>query len=274
MTTTEFIEGQAGSIAIHRLGGEGPATLIVAHATGFHGQVYRALAYELRQDVTTVALDLRAHGDSDAPSDEAGFAWGGMVDDLLRVVDHVGAETVHGFGHSMGGAALLGAESERPGTFASIFTFEPVVPPTVFPGESAIVRVARARRRAFDSHAAALQRYAARPPLGLLRADVLSDYVHHGFAETDSGVTLKCTPESEASTFMNAGSIRLVHLAEIESPVIVAKSGDGGMPAQLAEGVADALPNGTLRHFPAMTHFGPLQDPVAVANAVRDQLGG
>lgn len=273
MTNTEYIDGGAGKIAIHHLGGSGDTTILICHATGFLGQAYRAMAAELTNDAQVVALDFRAHGDSDAPADNDGFAWTEMSNDVLRVVDHLAAPTLHGFGHSMGGAALLGAERQRPGTFASLMVFEPIVPPATFKeGDSPLVRAARGRLRTFPSHADALQRYSSRPPLGLFRADVLSDYVHHGFIATDQGVTLKCTPENEAATYSQAGTVKLSHMADIELGVVVGQSGDGQLPAQLAVAIADALPNGTLRHFPTITHFGPLQDPVTVANALREQL--
>ena len=268
----EFVDGGAGKIAVHDLGGSGAATLLVAHATGFLGRVYRAMARELADVCRVVALDFRGHGDSDVPKTDEDFSWVHMIDDLLRVVDHLNAEELHAFGHSMGGAAVLGAERARPGTFASIFVFEPIVPPGKFAGESAIAAAARGRLRTFPSRALALERYASRPPLGLFRADVLFDYVRHGFADSEEGVTLKCSPESEAATFSHAGSIRLGHLADVAMPVTVAMSGDGGLPSELVEPIVEALPQGTLLDFADVTHFGPLQDPVTVAAAVRRSI--
>ena len=61
-------------------------------------------------------------------------------------------------------------------------------------------------------------------------------------------------------------------MSEIELAVVVGMSGDGELPARLAEAVADALPNGTLRTFPTMTHFGPLQDPVTVGLAMVETM--
>lgn len=270
MSTTEFIDGAVGKIAIHDLGGAGPDTLLVCHATGFCGMVYRALAHELKDDVRVFALDMRAHGDSDAPTNEADFDWHGSADDVARVVTHLSADRLHGFGHSMGGAALLEVERSNPGTFTSAMVFEPIVPPGTFPAETPLQQAARSRLRSFPSRGDALVRYAARPPLGLFRADVLHDYVHHGFRETEDGeITLKCTPESEASTFGMGGSIALDSLAEIEFGVIVAKSDDGALPALLADAIADQLPNGRLQEFKGITHFGPLQDPVVIAKALQ-----
>lgn len=278
--STEFIDGTAGKIAVHHLTDAGATqpsdrTLVVCHATGFLGRVYRAMAHELRHDATVIALDFRAHGDSDAPSAADGMNWSGMADDLEAVLAHVGANELHGFGHSMGGAALLEVERRTPGTFNTAFVFEPIVPPpgAINPDGSPIVRGALGRTRTFASRSETLQRYASRPPLGLFRADVLHDYVTHGFADTDTGeVTLKCAPENEAATFLNAGQIHLGLMTEIELDVVVGVSSDGQLPAQLAPVVAEKLPNGVLMEFLTLTHFGPLQDPVLVANAVRQLM--
>ena len=272
MSTPKFIDGAVGKIAIHDLGGDGPETLLVAHATGFLGRVYRAFASELKNDLRVVAVDMRAHGDSDAPTNEADFDWRGMANDLTRAVEHLGAPTLHGFGHSMGGAALLEVERTNPGTFASAMVFEPVVPPATFGDQpTPIQRAAAARLRSFPSSGHAFERYSARPPLGLFRADVLHDYVRHGFSEDDTGeVTLKCSPESEAATFGMAGTIPLASLSEIALDVVVARGGDDGMVGGLVDSIVEALPKGNAVEFPTITHFGPLQDPVIVANAMRD----
>ena len=271
-----MIDGGVGPIALHHLAGDGEEILLVAHASGFLGQVYAAFARELASHVRVVALDFRGHGDSGTPTEESQFSWHGMADDLQATVDHLSAPKLHGFGHSMGGAALLEVERRRPGTFHSALVFEPIVPQGPFSdtGESPLSRAALGRLRSFPNRGDALQRYASKPPLGLFRADVLNAYVRHGFADTDDGVTLKCLPESESSTFINAGEINVDMLPQVDLAVVVGKSGDGGLPAQLAESVADALPNGRLREFPTITHFGPLQDPVSVALAMVETMDG
>jgi pimeloyl-ACP methyl ester carboxylesterase len=276
MSDPVFIEGGIGPIALHDLGGAGDDVLIVCHATGFLGRVYRAFAAELTDHVRVVAIDFRAHGDSATPDDIEEFNWSGMADDLTAAINHLDARTLHGFGHSMGGAALLETERRLPGTFSSALVFEPIVPAGMFSdtGESPLSRAARGRLRSFPTRAEALQRYASRPPLDLFRADVLSDYVQHGFRDGEDGVTLKCLPESEANTFTMAGRIHLGLMPEIELDVRIGRSGDGQLPAQLAAAVAEALPNGQLLDFPTITHFGPLQDPVTVALAMIETMEG
>lgn len=272
MTTPTMIDGPIGRLAVHDLGGEGDTVLVVAHATGFLGPIYRAFAHELNHLVRVVALDFRGHGDSATPESLEDFAWSGMADDLTAVIDHIGASTVHGFGHSMGGAALLEVERRNPGTFASAMVFEPVIPPGP-PENPHMADVARVRRPSFATPAEALLRYASKPPLGLFRADVLHDYVSHGFREFEDGITLKCLPSSEANTFQMGGAhITLSVLPEIDLRVVVSVGSDGSLPAQLAPAVAGELPNGRLRNFSTVGHFGPLQDPVSVAMAMIELL--
>lgn len=268
--TTEMIDGPIGQLAVHDLGGNGDEILLIAHATGFLGRVYRAFAEQLHDRLRVFAIDMRGHGDSDTPDRPEDFAWLGVADDIAAAVDHIGASTLHGFGHSMGGAALLEVERRRPGTFTSAMVFEPVVPPGPLEG-TYMADIARLRRASFPSAAEALLRYASKPPLGLFQADVLHDYVIHGFRESKDGVSLKCRPSSEANTFLMAGRhIPLSALAEIELQVVVGAGNDTTGPALLAAAAADELPNGRLQRFPTIGHFGPLQDPVTVALAMLD----
>ncbi len=279
-TSLTTIDGVAGKLALRELAGDqtSPHTLLIAHANGFHGQMYRAFAQALGDDVRVFALDFRGHGDSDAPADLDGFEWSGMTDDAGAVVEHLnalGMDRLHAFGHSLGGAALIDLERQRPGTFASLFAFEPVMAPReAFNPDSPLTRSAKARFRTFPSKAAALMRYSARPPLGLFRADVLFDYVEHGFTELpDGSATLKCLPEHEAEVFRRgAKAIHLDQAAEVASEVVIGRSGDGGLPAQLAQPIVDKLPQGRLLDFPDISHFGPLQDPVGVAKAMRELI--
>lgn len=280
--TTTHIAGAGVELAIHELGGPDDRgvedeVLIIAHATGFLGRVYRAFAEGLTDRVRVIALDFRAHGDSTTPSTPVEFDWSLMADDLTRVVAHIDAPVVHAFGHSMGGATILEVERVAPGTFASAWLFEPIIPgdEVSFTGDSPLEIGARIRRPGFGSVAEALTRYAAKPPLGLFRADVLHDYVTHGFHEAaDGSVTLKCLPESEATTFGMTGGIRAEAMSTVDVRTVVAASGDGGMPAALASPLVNAMPKATLMKFPFLTHFGPLQEPVSVAAAVRRHIDG
>jgi pimeloyl-ACP methyl ester carboxylesterase len=266
---TRLVSADGTGIAVHELGGSGPV-LLVAHATGLCGQAYLPFAAELAERHRVVAVDLRGHGDADLPAGDD-FAWTGMAEDVLAVVDHLGGGPVAAFGHSMGGAALLLAEKARPGTLARAYLYEPIVWPTGFHHEGGVNPMsapARKRRASFPSRAEALARYAGRPPLCWLRADALAAYVEHGFADQPDGtVTLKCTPESEARTFEAEEAVTVDTVAGVAVPTVVAVGGAEGRPPALGPGLVAALADASLVHFDHLGHFGPLQDPVSVARS-------
>ena len=265
-------------VALHELGGAASLPpLVCAHATGFHGRVFGPMAAAgLATSFHCVGADLRGHGDSEIP-DGLDFDWRGFCDDIVTVLDHLGASPerpAFGVGHSMGGAALLMAELARPGTFAGLYLFEPIVPPAAQPemaGANPMAEAAERRREVFPSFDHAVANYASKPPLDRLRADALHAYVAHGFAPlADGTVRLKCRGRSEAATFRMAGGHgTFARLGEVGCPVTIAMGVPMEMgPAAFAPAAAAALPQGRLEHFDHLSHFGPLEAPDEIAAAV------
>lgn len=264
-------------LAVHDLGGSGPP-LLLAHATGFLAAVYRPLADRLATRFHTWALDFRAHGDADRSDD---LTWPRMADDVAAVVDAVGLDRPFAFGHSMGGAALTLAELDRPGTFRAFYLYEPVLVPTgTFPkgdgGDNPMTAAARRRRPTFPSRDAAYENYASKPPLDVLAPAALRAYVDEGFADAPDGVTLKCRPEDEGEVFRGGGRHNgFDRLGELTLPVTVAQGGmpDPG-PGSLAPAQAAAVAGGRRTVLDGLGHFGPVQDPDAVARSVIESLLG
>ena len=260
------------TLIVHDLGGEGP-TILFSHATGLHGLLWLPLARGLA-GYHGVALDYRGHGDATAPT-SGSYDWSGFRDDAVAVIATLPAdEPLRGVGHSMGGAVLLMAELARPGTFRALALYEPIVFPNIAASpidDSPIVEGARRRRPEFPTREAALANFSAKPPLDILDAEVLSLYVNEGFVDTPHGtVRLKCEPETEALTFKgSAGHDIFGRLGEVQCPVLVmAAPAEEGTPAAGAEDVARALPKGELHRFDHLGHFGPLEDPSAVAKVI------
>lgn len=263
-------------VAFDDLGGAGEP-LLFAHATGFHGQVWRPVADELVDGFHSITFDERGHGDT--PPSEAGQSWLGFATDALAVVDAAGLDRPFAAGHSAGGAALLLAELERPGTFRAIWCFEPILPPspppgTTFPSNAnPLAAGARRRREVFPSRDAAYENYAGKPPFSALAPAALRAYVDHGFADLDDGtVRLKCRGEVEAATYEmavqhGAGE----RLAEIGCPVTFVSGGRTDTPFgdSLLRRLAADLPDGRVEVFEELGHFGPLQDPPAIAASIR-----
>lgn len=264
------------SVAYYELGGEGPP-LLLAHATGFCAAVLAPMAASLATRYRCIALDERGHGASTAPA--GGFAWGGFATDVLAVVDHLGLERPLAFGHSCGGAALLLAEERRPGTFAGLYCFEPVVYPGDVPLaptlDNPLSQGALRRRQRFAGRDEALANFGAKAPFDTLHPDVLAAYVDNGFGPgPDGGIVLRCRREHEAEVYAHG----LAHdayggLRRVRCPVTLAcgERTDAFGPDFLALFVT-RLADAEQLVLPSIGHFGPLEDPAAVAASVAGSL--
>lgn len=272
----EAISSDGQPIVVHDQG-DGHRPTLLCHATGFNGGAWGPLAAALGGDFDRWAMDFRAHGSSTL-ADGARLEWAAMCDDVLATVDALQVEpgTLLGIGHSMGGCALVLAEQARPGTFAGLWLFEPVIAPweRLAPGQlgaNPLADGAARRRAAFPSFEAALSNYAAKPPLSALRADALHAYVHAGFrAGEDGQVHLTCRPEHESAVFRATGGNQAFdRLPEVGCPARIGKGGDEVGVAAFAAPVADALPLGALEEYPHLGHFGPLESPTELARSIQ-----
>lgn len=282
-----LIESTDGvAVAVHDLGGPGdPSAPVVlfSHATGLHARVWEPMASHLAHRFRCVAVDYRGHGVARTP-EGLDFHWQGFGDDAVAVLDSGvldGAVAVHGVGHSMGGAALVLAAARRPGAFASLWLFEPIVPPPgsllSSDGPNPLAEAALRRRRSFESSDDAVANYASKPPLDELHPDALRAYVDGGFEPlADGTVVLRCRPEWEAATFsMARSSGAWAVLPELDLPVtVVAGEITPFGPANFAPAVAEALPHGELAEHRELRHFGPLQEPGKLAAELERWIDG
>ncbi|MDQ6614992.1 MAG: alpha/beta hydrolase [Actinomycetota bacterium] len=263
------------NIAVHDLGGTG-APVVFAHATGFHGLVWQQAGALLAQDFHAIGLDHRGHGNSALPPDRD-YDWRGFGRDILAVIDHLGLVQPFGVGHSAGGTAMLLAEQARPGTFRALFLFEPVLvradPPLGRDPANWLAEGARRRREVFDSREEAYATYASKPPFMTWVPEVLAAYVDYGFGDrADGTVSLKCRPDDEAVVYERATEHdAFVHLGEISCPVmlVAGAANDSFGPGTDIAALADRLADGRSENLPGVGHFGPMEDPPAVAALIR-----
>jgi pimeloyl-ACP methyl ester carboxylesterase len=262
-------------IMVHDLGGTGQP-LLIAHAAGFCGGAYLPLAEQLREYFRVWALDLRGHGDSVTPIDSE-FSWDGMADDILAAVSGLDLGPAFFFGHSMGGGAGLLSEAMRPGTFPSMFLYEPIVEVVrqdVDPVAMAMGRAARARRSEFGSRADALVRLSSRHPYSALDPAALRAYLRYGTTQlADSEVRLKCSPESEARCYEARKKVTLDQVQMVSSDVTVGLGlREVGGPAECAASIVQAIPGARLVSYETLGHLGPLESPLVIAASVLDHF--
>ena len=275
---TYAIAGPVGELAVHDWGGAGAPTLL-AHPTGFHGRVWAPVAERLVGAGRRVwSFDFRGHGDSTAPepSDDA-YAWSGFADDALAVVDHLGIGGDHALvacGHSKGATSLVLGAVDRPGVYARIWAYEPIIfehdadaPIEDFP----LARNARRRRNEWSSLDEIYGAYASKPPLDVMAPESLRAYVDYGARDRgDGALELKCRPDVEACIYtMGPVNGAWAKLPQVDARVLVVCGGDStdiGPPR--AEAIADRLPHGSLEVWPARGHFGPQEDPARCASSM------
>jgi len=256
-------------------------SLLITHASGFHGRCYDPIAAHFA-DHRVIAVDMHGHG---ASRGEPLQDWRVVVDELTDLIDHLGLKSAVGMGHSMGGHAILRAAAARPDAFASLILFDPVVLPPEF-YEMAVVDFSQGemhptakRKRHFASIKEMAERFAARDPYNLFRRDVFEKYCRYGLTPLDDGgFELACTPEMEASMYMSSlsGAPALKAAASLKVPTTVVRAMQSeardfkGSPTW--SGLASSMPNGIDMDRPDRTHFHPFEDPDDAARIIREAM--
>lgn len=99
-------------------GGDRPPLLLV-HGLASNARLWDGVAARLSAAGTpSVAVDLRAHGDSDAPPD--GYDTGTAAEDLATVVRRLGVAPVVAAGQSWGGNVVVRLAAAHPGLVAAL----------------------------------------------------------------------------------------------------------------------------------------------------------
>lgn len=261
--------------------GNHEAPLVIAHATGFHGRCYSAIA-ERFPDRRVIALDLRGHGRSEG---EPITSWRTLFDDVVGFLDQLRIRRAIGVGHSMGGHVLAQTASERPEAFERLVLFDPVIlSPEYYTDQEERFTAdaphpAIRRKRDFASPQAMMERFAARDPYALFTPRVFEDYCTHGLLPCDSGgFELACAPEMEASVYgssrTNIDILKTAQALDLPVWVVRAKQTDlndfKGSPTWPA--LASIMPQGKDVPRPDRTHFHPFEDPEDAARIIAEAV--
>ena len=265
--------------------GESP-TVLLAHATGFHGRCWDAVVRELGDGVHVVAPDLRGHG---LTTKRGPYDWREFGADVTALVEALDLTGLVAAGHSMGGHSIVQAAGRQPARFSKLLLVDPVIMDpdqyadgnARFTAASATEHPVARRRNAWGSVDAMFERFVDRQPFRLWRRDVLLDYCRHGLVADGDGFVLACPPLVEASIYMgSAGRDISEIIATLPHPTVVLRGyrkseRDGEMDFTQSPtwpGLAAALPNGRDVYLPDLTHFIPMQRPDLVAAYIRELL--
>jgi 3-oxoadipate enol-lactonase len=101
-------------IDIHyRVEGRGPV-LVLVHGLACGRRMWFHQARALRSRFTVVTYDQRGHGLTSAPEDRRAYSPGHLSRDLAGLIDHLGIDTCHLVGFSLGGGPALALAAAQP----------------------------------------------------------------------------------------------------------------------------------------------------------------
>jgi pimeloyl-ACP methyl ester carboxylesterase len=260
-------------VRLHTLdwGGDG-APIVVVHATGFLGRIYRPLAERLRAIGHVYCYDQRGHGDS-SPAPDGDYTWDATMRDLEAFIIRMRWSGVRALGHSAGATAIGSLACERPDLISRAVLVEPVIfeSPTApeLGWRNPFIERTLKRKRVFDSVDAMYSNFDHKPPYDTWRKDILRDYCEFGTRPTSDGKReLKCTPEVEAKFYEAARDFDgLGRILRCTTPLLVmfGQRGDS-LGATLSAKVAKQLRNGRVIDVPDAGHFLPMEKPDYVAD--------
>jgi pimeloyl-ACP methyl ester carboxylesterase len=273
---SQFITVNGVKLHVADWGGTGP-DLLLLHANGFLGRVYRAMIVPFFNQYHVRTLDWRGQGDSDKPPVEQ-CGWQEAARDVEGVIAQLELQDFYGVGHSGGGALLALYAATHPGKVRGLALLEPVsVPhePAFLARLSAdnhpLVERTLRRRVAWDSREQLFAAYKGKDAFAAWQDDVLWDYVNYGTYELpEGGVALKCSAEVEARVFATTMSLDIFsQLDQIACPVLVLRGEHTDPPLSVvAERVAQRIPHGSLVTVPHTSHFLAMEKPAEVAQLI------
>jgi pimeloyl-ACP methyl ester carboxylesterase len=267
---------------------EEPVKLVFLHANGFNALTYRCLLESVAKERNShiLALDLRGHGVTDLPINDAALAsHTNYARDLAGYIKaHIEGKIILA-GHSLGANAAIIAAGLLPEKIIRVLAFDPVVLPlnarfVMMSGTGrnflinnyAFAKNAGRRRDQFSSHDAVYQRYHGRGPFKHFPQDVLRDYINDGFVPFEDGVRLACRPKWEQLGYVSQAQNmkrRIANLPPFSHIMItdfIKQSETWMVRAQRKN------PNLRIDYYPKKDHFFPVIEPNISRKALQDIL--
>ncbi|KAJ2552530.1 hypothetical protein EV175_003275 [Coemansia sp. RSA 1933] len=202
---------------INDINGAKGLTLLLAHANGFHKELWEPTLqrlFEYKGQGWTVdqaiAFDGYNHGDSallnrESIEGEELSPWYLHARDIISVVGQLDHPNIVGIGHSWGASSLLLAEIMSPLTFGALIITDPVL--FAEPNRNTEIMAMTMRRRSeWDDLDTANRYFKLHPFFGAWDHRILDLYIKHGLESVGEGqkLGLKCRPANECAVYAGA----------------------------------------------------------------------
>jgi pimeloyl-ACP methyl ester carboxylesterase len=242
--------------------GQGEPSLVFLHYWGGSSRTWDEVIAELAAEHRSIALDHRGWGDSDAPAQ--GYSLSDLANDAQAVITAMDLRRYVVVGHSMGGKTAQLLASRRPAGLVGLVLVAPSPPgATVLPDEQR-----EALLHAYDSRESIAHArdhiLTALPLTEAQRERVVQDSLGGADAAKRAWPT-RIMPED----------IR-AEVGHINVPTLVL-SGEKDQvdpTVRLRDELLPLISGARLQVLPRTGHLAMLEDPEAVARAIRDFAGG
>ena len=238
--------------------------VVFGHGLLFSGRMFDPQVAGLRAWYRCVTVDWRGQGDS--PAAAGGYDMDTLLDDLVRVLDHLGLDAVHYVGLSMGGFIGMRLAARHPERVRTLCLLDTSAGPEdrlkalryrLMAGAYPLLGIAPLRRPV--SRVMFGRTFLAGPRAAeVLRAwaEVLGRNDRTGTTRAIRGVTDRTAVAPE--------------LARISAPtLVVVGAEDVATPVARARAVADAIPGARLVVVDGAGHSSTVEAPLAVTRLLR-----
>ena len=279
---TGTFESFDGTRLVYDIEGEGDVDLLLCDGIGCDGFIWKYLRPLLRGRGRLVHLNMRGHGQSDAPHDPAAVLMHHLADDWKALLDVLGTRHAVALGHSMGvQVALELAHRDRArvdGLVLMCGSFENPVA-TFHDGrglERALPLLRGVVKLGGNAMRSAWNRLVKLPAAfhvarmteihpDLARRRDFEPYLEH-LSAMDPRLFLAMLDGTRQHTAR-------AYLGELDVPaLVIAGEQDRFTPARLSEEMAAMLPQGELLMVEEGTHTAPIEHPTQIGLAITQFL--
>ena len=253
-------------LRLHHLdfGGEGRPIVFLHGVTG-HAWMWAEVAADLTAVGRPLSLDFRGYGDSQW-SAELAYSTEDHADDVGAFIDGLGAAQVDLVGLSWGGLVALAVSARRPDLVHRLAIVD--IPPSFDSSPTEIPNLPHG----FADHASAWSgERGANPNAPDSMIDVMA---HHGTRPGPGGGLVKKHDPHFIEVWPFRDDDRWDELQSVEMPVLVVHAEKSYVQSGAeAERMAEVLSDGTLVQIADAGHLVPVENPIALAEALASFLG-
>lgn len=118
-TDERFSTFDSHGVPVHYVESGSGDPVVLIHGFSADLEMWNPVRYELSKQFHVIAIDCRGHGESGKPHEPSAYGIE-MVNDVVRLLDHLGISKAHIVGYSMGGSIALKMLQTHPDRMLSV----------------------------------------------------------------------------------------------------------------------------------------------------------